>query len=57
VRRRVAAELIGDLERIYARKMAADKELTALSTATETTLMDPNGIGPSGAARLSPEDR
>ena len=27
-RRRVAAELIGDLERIYARKKAADKELT-----------------------------
>jgi hypothetical protein len=29
-RRRVAAELIADLERIYQRKKAADKELTAL---------------------------
>ena len=29
-RRRVAAELIGDLERIYARKKAANKELTEL---------------------------
>ncbi len=29
-RRRVAAELIADLERIYARKKAADKELREL---------------------------
>src|SRR4029453_2561317 len=49
-RRRVAAELIGDLERNYARKKAADKELTALLKATGTTLMDLNGVGPSGAA-------
>ena len=51
-RRRVAAELIGDLERIYARKKAANKELSELLTATGTTLTDLTGIGPSGAARL-----
>ena len=51
-RRRVAAELIGDLERIYARKKAANKELKALLAATGTTLIDLHGIGPSGAARL-----
>ena len=51
-RRRVAAELISDLERIYQRKKAANKELTALLAATGTTLTDLHGIGPSGAARL-----
>jgi transposase len=51
-RRRVAAELIADLERIYARKKAADKELRELVEATGTSLMTLNGIGPSGAARL-----
>jgi transposase len=51
-RRRVAAELIGDLERIYARKKAANKELAELLTATGTSLIDLHGIGPSGAARL-----
>lgn len=51
-RRRVAAELIADLERIYARSKAADKELAALVRATGTSLMDLRGIGPSGAARL-----
>ena len=51
-RRRVAAELIGDLERIYARKKAANKELNELVAATGTSLMDLHGIGPSGAARL-----
>ena len=51
-RRRVAAELISDLERIYARKKAANKELTELLTATGTNLTDLHGIGPSGAARL-----
>ena len=52
VRRRVAAELISDLERIYTRKKAADKELTELVRATGTSLLDLQGIGPSGAARL-----
>ena len=51
-RRRVAAELITDLERIYQRSKAADKELTQLLAATGTTLTDLEGIGPSGAARL-----
>jgi transposase len=51
-RRRVAAELVADLERIYRRKKAADKELTAAVRATGTTLMTLDGIGPSGAARL-----
>jgi transposase len=51
-RRRVAAELIGDLERVYQRSKQADKQLTELLAATGTTLMDLHGIGPSGAARL-----
>src|SRR5438067_2239501 len=51
-RRRVAAELISDLERIYQRKKDANKELTALLRATGTTLTDLPGMGPSGAARL-----
>ncbi len=51
-RRRVAAELIADLERIYARKKAANKELRELIEATGTSLLTLNGIGPSGAARL-----
>ena len=51
-RRRVAAELISDLERIYQRKKAAGKELTAALKATGTTLTALDGIGPSGAARL-----
>jgi transposase len=51
-RRRVAAELVADLERIYARKKAANKELTVLLAATGTTLLDLHGIGPTGAARL-----
>jgi transposase len=51
-RRRVAAELIGDLQRIYQRTKAADKELKQLLAATGSTLMDLHGIGPSGAARL-----
>ncbi|MEN8707188.1 MAG: IS110 family transposase [Nocardioides marinisabuli] len=51
-RRRVAAELIADLERVYARKKAADKELKELVAATGTSLLDLHGIGPSSAARL-----
>jgi transposase len=51
-RRRVAAELVGDLERIYARKKAADKELRHLVRQTGTGLLDLHGIGPQGAARL-----
>lgn len=51
-RRRVAAELIADLERVYQRKKAANKELEALLAETGTSLLGLNGIGPSGAARL-----
>jgi transposase len=51
-RRRVAAELIADLERVYQRSKQADKELKELVAATGTTLMELHGIGPSGAARL-----
>ena len=51
-RRRVAAELISDLERIYQRNKAANKELAALLAATGTTLTKLRGMGPSGAARL-----
>jgi transposase len=51
-RRRVAAELIADLERIHTRKKAADKELRALVAATGSSLLDLHGIGPSSAARL-----
>ncbi|MFG3604736.1 transposase [Micromonospora chersina] len=51
-RRRVAAELIADLERVYRRTKEADKELKEQVASTGTTLMDLHGIGPSGAARL-----
>ena len=51
-RRRVAAELISDLEKIYTRSKAADKELLAVLAQTGTTLTKLHGIGPSGAARL-----
>jgi transposase len=56
-RRRVAAGLVSDLERIYQRKKAADKELAAALTETGTTLMTLDEIGPSGAARLLAEAR
>jgi len=51
-RRRLAAELIADLEQNYTRRKAADKELLALLAQTGTSLLDLHGIGPSGAARL-----
>src|SRR6266542_4285144 len=51
-RRRVAAELISDLERTCQRKKDASKELSALLQATGTTLTDLHGMGPSGTARL-----
>ena len=54
-RRRVAAELISDLERVYKRKKAADKELREAIEATGTSLLKLHGIGPSGAARLLAE--
>jgi transposase len=51
-RKRVAAELVADLERLYLRKKAANKELAALLRQSGTTLTQLHGIGPSGAARL-----
>jgi transposase len=51
-RRRVAAEFVADLERVYQRKKAANKELEALLAETGTSLQALNGIGPCGAARL-----
>jgi len=52
LRKRVALELVVDLERIYLRKKQANKELVALLKSTRTGLLDLHGIGPSGAARL-----
>ena len=51
-RKRVAAELVTDLQRIYRRSKDADKELRALLAATGTSLLGLHGIGPTGAARL-----
>ncbi|MBU3068194.1 IS110 family transposase [Nocardia sp. NEAU-G5] len=52
VRRRLAVELIGDLETIDRKIKAADKELLQLVSDRGSTLTDLRGIGPSGAARL-----
>jgi len=52
-RRRVAAELVADLERIYQRKKAANKELTALVQATGITLMDTAPVPPAPPASWS----
>lgn len=51
-RKRVAAELVADLEKIYQRSRALDKEIKQLVAQTGSALMDLHGIGPSGAARL-----
>jgi transposase len=51
-RRRLAVELISELEAIDKKTRALDKELTGLVTARGSTLTDLHGIGPSGAARL-----
>ena len=51
-RRRLAVELIGELERIDKKIKAAEKDLKELVIARGSTLMDLHGIGPSGAARL-----
>jgi transposase len=51
-RKRVAIELVVDLERVYRRKKEANKELVELVKATGTGLLELHGIGPSGAARL-----
>jgi transposase len=51
-RRRLAVELIGEIEAIDRKMKAAKKELTTLVTARGSTLLELNGIGPSSAARL-----
>src|SRR5438270_810415 len=51
-RRRVAAELVADLQRNKGRRKSADRELKQLLAESGTTLMDLDGIGPSNAARL-----
>jgi transposase len=51
-RRRLAVELIGELEGIDRKIKTADKDLKELVKARGSTLMDLYGIGPSGAARL-----
>jgi transposase len=51
-RRRLAAELIGELETIGKKLKILKKELTGLVTARGSTLLELHGIGPSSAARL-----
>jgi len=51
-RRRLAAELIVELDRIDKKMKTASKQLTELVQATGSTLLELTGIGPSGAARL-----
>ncbi|WP_280302120.1 IS110 family transposase [Nocardia abscessus] len=55
VRLRLVVELIEDLETIDRKTRAADKELRQLVLDCGSTLMDPHGIGPSGAAELLAE--
>jgi transposase len=51
-RRRLASELISELETIDKKIKSLHKELTALVTARGSTLLEVDGIGPSSAARL-----
>lgn len=51
-RRRLAVELIAELETIDKKIKAADRDLRELVIARGSTLLDLHGIGPSGAARL-----
>lgn len=51
-RRRLAVEMIAELEIIDKKMKAADKDLRELVIARGSTLLDLHGIGPSGAARL-----
>ncbi|WP_203217909.1 IS110 family transposase [Nocardia terpenica] len=50
--RRLAVEVIEDLERIDRKIKAADRELRELVGERSPILLELNGIGPSGAARL-----
>jgi transposase len=51
-RRRLAVELIGELEGIDKKIKVAEKDLKALVVARGSTLIGLYGVGPSGAARL-----
>ena len=51
-RRRLAVELIDELEAIDRKIKTAEKDLTTLVAVRGSTLMDLTGIGPTGAARL-----
>jgi transposase len=51
-RRRLAAELITELEAIDRKIKACKKEITVLVQAQDSTLLQLHGIGPSSAARL-----
>jgi len=51
-RRRLAVELISELEAIDRKIKTVKKELTTLVTARGSTLLELHGIGPSSAARL-----
>ncbi|MEU4287255.1 transposase [Kribbella sp. NPDC026596] len=51
-RRRLAVELLTELEAIDQKIKVAEKDLAALVTERGSTLMDLTGIGPTGAARL-----
>ena len=51
-RRRLAVELVTELEAIDRRIKTAEKDLAALVTERGSTLMELTGIGPTGAARL-----
>jgi transposase len=51
-RRKLAAELMVELDGIDRKIKVASKELRELVAATGSTLLELNGIGPSGAARL-----
>jgi transposase len=51
-RRRLAKELIGELEAIDKKIKSVHRELTGLVTARGSTLLELTGIGPSSAARL-----
>jgi transposase len=51
-RRRLAVELVTELETIDKKIKTAEKDLAALVTERGSTLMELTGIGPTGAARL-----
>ena len=51
-RRKLAAELIAELDRIDRKIKVASKDLSELVEATGSALLELHGIGPSGAARL-----